>query len=108
MAKERILIEFTPERLDRVFYETRAAIDSVINQCGLDESKLKIAIPKYFIEMINSNRFIHFLETPFLLSDDKITFFGIEVTLNYDNFIVVFHEDMPMFLENYYEVIDLK
>lgn len=47
-------------------------------------------------------------ETPLFLSDNKLKFYGIEVIPNYDNFIVIFHEDMPLFLENFYVVVDLK
>lgn len=108
MAKTRILLEFPEDRLLRVFYETRAAIQKVTEQCGFDDSKLRIAIPKYFVEMISNGYLIRIEETPFLLSDKKLTFFGIEVIPNYDNFIVVFHEDMPLFLENFYVVVDLR
>lgn len=108
MAKTRILIEFPGDRLDRVFYEVRAGIDKVTQQCGWDDSKLRIAMPKYFYEMLERNLLRHVSETPLLLSEQKRTFFGIDIVPNYDNFIVIFHEDMPMFLENFYVVVDLR
>jgi hypothetical protein len=108
MAKTRILIEFTGDRLDRVFYETRKAINTVTEQVGYNDDKLRIAMPKYFIDMLQLNLLRELDLTPLEVANSKITFFGIEVTLNYDNFIVVFHEDMPAFLENYYVVVDLK
>lgn len=108
MDKRKILIEFSVDKLEKVFYEVRAGIFKVTEQCGFDESKLRVAIPKYFCDMIESNVLRDLSETPFFLSDNKRKIFGIEVVPNYDNFIVIFHEDMPMFLESTYVVVDLK
>ncbi len=106
MNKKRILIKFDNDKLDRIFYEVRVGINNVIDQCGFDDSKIRIAMPKYFFDiLINNLRLINL--TP-LSIDENPTFFGYTVSFNFDNFIVVFHEDMPIFLENYYAVIDLK
>lgn len=107
MAKNKILIKFDDEKLDRVFYQVRVGIKKVIDQCGDDASRIRIAVPKYFVDMLGGNYLRHINQTP-LSIDDKITFFGYTVNYNFDNFIVVYHEDMPMFLENYYAIIDLK
>lgn len=108
MSKNRILVSFTADQLYKVFYEVKVAINKVVEQCGLDESKLRIAIPKYFTDILTSGYILRFEETPLFLSDDKLRFYGVEVIPNFDNFIVVFHEDMPLFIENFYVVVDLK
>lgn len=36
MAKNRILIEFTGDKLDKVFYEVKVGINKVVEQCGFD------------------------------------------------------------------------
>lgn len=108
MSKGKILIEYSVDKLDKVFYEVRLAIHKVTEEYGYDESKLRIAIPKYFCDMLETNMLRHISETPFFLSDNKRKMFGIEVVPNYDNFIVVFHEDTPMILDSNYVVVDLK
>lgn len=108
MKKPRILIEFTTDKLDAVFYEIRAGIQKVTQQTCFDDEKLRIAMPKYFIDMLLGNYLRNIDHTPATTDSGKFYLFGIEVVLHYDNFIVVFHEDMPMFLENYYVVVNLK
>jgi len=108
MANSRKLVEVSIDKLDLVFFEIRKAINEVTMQCGMDDSKLKIAIPKYFCDCIKNSYLKPIQNTPFQNENEKDFMFGIEVIPNYDNFIVVFHEDMPMFLDTNYKVIDLK
>lgn len=93
--------------IDRVLGEINVGINYVTQRVGFDDGKLRIAIPKYFIGLLNDN----FKNTVSYKSEEKVTnkvfLFGIEVVLNYENKIVIFHEDMPILKDVLYVTVDL-
>ena len=100
------LAEFTNEKIKEIIFKVRIAINEVHKQ-NFNEDGIRIQIPTYFTELlINYNHhMLHGFQTP--LEEDE-TFFGVKVVPGYENFIVVYHKDMPLYQNTSYQVIDLK
>lgn len=99
------LAEFTESKIVKILYDIRVAIHTVGLQY-LSEQGMRIQMPKYFIELLqyHNERFV----PGFTCSDKELKCFGATVQPSFDNFIVVFHEDMPLYQNTAYQVIDLK
>ena len=106
--KKRILVTLTTDKIHEILKQVRIAIRKVSKDNDFHHQYLKVAIPKYFIDLINYANSVEFSQNAFNNENSKLTIFGIEVVYNYENFIVVFHEQAPVYLDIDYEVIDLK
>ncbi len=102
------IIEFPEEWFYDIFYQVRKSIHEVIEQFNYDE-KLFIQIPDYFVKICYQNP--NLIErNPFEYDDETKGFkmFGYKVIPGYENFIIVFHSDMPLKNNTSYKVINLK
>lgn len=106
MENYRILAQMPEDKLNEILYNVRIAINEILEQ-GFNEKEIQIAVPKYFVELLNLKK--GFVESyPLMYLDGEFTFFGYRPIWNYDNYIVVYHVDMPLYLESTYKVINLK
>jgi hypothetical protein len=106
--KKRILVTLTTDKIHEILHQVRRAIIKVSKENDINHQYLRVAIPKYFIDLVNYANSNEVSMNAFDSGNNKLTIFGIEVVYNYENFIVVFHEQCPVFLDIDYEVIDLK
>lgn len=100
-----ILAKFTEDRINEILYDVRKAVHELQLQ-NLNDEGFRIQMPSYFSELLiyNNQRFV----TGFSFDKNNLKCFGIEVVPSYDNFIVVYHKDMPLYQNTAYQVIDLK
>ena len=100
------LAEFNEDKINLIFYQIRKAID-IINSEYWNEKKLRISIPEYFKDILYSSHPI-FDNAP-IEDENKETFlFGIKTIPAFDNYIVVFSLDNPLYKNTNYQVISLK
>lgn len=103
---ERKIISFQLNQIDEIYYQIRRSIDVVNSQNGRDICPT-ISMPNYFRDLL-----IHYLNQTvsggaWNTENKELTLFGSKIIPAFDNFIVVFHEDTPLYNSLTYEVIDL-
>ncbi|MCP4984871.1 MAG: hypothetical protein GY928_02040 [Colwellia sp.] len=104
--KMRKIIEFTEDKIDEIMYDIRKSIHGLYQQ-NLNQSGIRIQIPDYFCDYIMraSEKHSH----NFIFDEHKIkNLYGIQVLPAYDNFIIVYNIDMPLYENTAYQVINLK
>ena len=107
MENFRTLAEMPEDKFQQIFYDVRKAIDEVQQQ-DFNPDEIQIAIPKYFVDLMNHRKDVMQGSNALVYSDNEVTFFGYKRVWNFDNYIVVYHPDMPLYLESNYKVIKLK
>lgn len=105
----RMFLEFKEEDFKEFFYGIRKAIIEVEKQ-GFNEKGIQISAPLYFLEVLDliPGKFYSELSSPFERRGSGWTCYGYNVNLSHDNFIIVFHQDMPQFSNSSYVLLDLK
>jgi len=103
--KKIVLAEFTTEKLDLIMYHIRKAIHEV-NKDFWNEEKLRISIPEYLMNLIVNYKDI--MDPRFEFNEGDFRLFGVKCIPAFDNFVVVFSLDNPLYKNTNYQVIDLK
>ena len=86
-----VIFEIEVEGIEAIMHKIKAAIHTT-KKNGTFYRDLKIAMPSYFKQLLEHNNNIYvanYIQVPYR------TFLGLEVVKNYDNNIVIYHEDMP-------------
>lgn len=71
---------------------------------GWPREQILIQAPKYFMEMLMHKMYP---DAQVSLVDGKYTFFGKRVIPAFSDVIVIYHEDMPMYGDRKYVVVDI-
>lgn len=104
----RVIVSWDIDNFNKLFYEIRKAINEVHSQ-HLNEEGIRINMPKYLIELIQRSPALHFSKPlNYDYEEQELRIFGYPVSYSFENLIVVFHEDMPIYGNTSYQVIDLK
>ena len=106
MDNYKVIASWSEVDFQKMFFEIRKAISEVHKQ-SLSEDGIRINIPTYVIELMQKAPFMQ-MSLPLEYEEDKTTMFGYPVHPSFENMIVVFHVDMPIFGNTSYQVIDLK
>ncbi len=99
------LAEFTEDRINQIMYDIKKAIYQVQLQ-KFNEEGIRIQVPSYFSELMMHHNMRNV--SGFTCDENNLECFGVKVIPSYDNFIVVYHKDMPLHQNTSYQVISLK
>lgn len=104
-----LLASFTEEKINEINFEIRKGIDFVEQQ-GFKSEDIYISMPSYFLQVYYRWPLLNeFAQLNISTNDSQETFFmGHKVNAAFENFIVVYAEDMPLFMDVNYYTIDLK
>ena len=106
MENYRIIAQWDRGKFEELFYNIRKAIHEIHKQ-KLSDSGIRVNIPVYVIQLIQKHHEIY-MANPLDYEEGKTEIFGCPVYPSYENFVVVFHIDMPIYGNTAYQVIDLK
>src|SRR5690554_4392398 len=96
MENYKILMTMELSKLQEIFHQVYVGINKIVDQMGDTDDKIIVSVPKYFVDILRNRRFFEYRTTALFLDEKRPTFFGRPIQWNFDNYIVVFHEDMPL------------
>jgi hypothetical protein len=106
MKNYAVIAQWHKEEFEELFFMIRQAIHK-IHQQKLSEDGIRINIPKYVVELAQKYDQIY-RSSPLEYEEGKTEMFGCPVYPSFDNYVVVFHVDMPIHGDTNYQIIDLK
>lgn len=106
MDNYKVIALWREDDFQKMFFEIRKAISEVHKQ-HLSEDGIRINMPVYVIDLMQRALFMR-MSLPLEYEEGKTKMFGYPVYPSFENLIVVFHIDMPIYGNTSYQVIDLK
>ena len=96
--------QFTPSEIERIHHRVLIGINTV-TQLGFPKHQVLLQVPKYFIDMMMYKTTVN--TSPVSIFENETTYFGKKILPSFGNFIVVYHEDMPLLREAKQVIITL-